>query len=255
MKHEYRDKIYVFVFKLRIKIIPSLKCSHCWYIIFIYVPPTCWSSTEKFVVFPIYIFMSVRTNIAMTWWFWPISKTASALNSRALCPESDKSIVFLLRVIKRNEAFWLYVKISMWVGECIFFNLKQYLWSWSVISLRIIRSPDVLRATAAFEMAVIFPMTSTLRKDCQSWYLNRWWRLHLMSMCRLNGRQEIMCVNWYFCYLGNDLSFLHIVVVFRLGSMKIHTLGSLCRCYLLQRFLFSWSVLTCKVHQQLCTQA
>ena len=87
-----------------------------------------------------------------------------------------------LRVIKRNEAFWLYVKISMWVGKCIFFNLKQYLRSWSVISLRIIRSPDVLRATAAFEMAVIFPMTSTLRKDCQSWYLNRWWRLHLMNI-------------------------------------------------------------------------
>ena len=34
----------------------------------------------------------------------------------------------------------------------------------------LIRSPDVLRTTAAFEMAMIFPMTSTFKKDkeCKS---------------------------------------------------------------------------------------
>ena len=114
--------------------------------------------------------MSVPTNIAMTWWFWPISKTASASNWRALCPESDKSIVFPLEVIKKakHEDYWKW-KYVCELGNAYFLKFGKYLWSWSVISLRIIRSPDVLRATAAFEMAVILPMTSAFQKDFKLW--------------------------------------------------------------------------------------
>jgi len=48
----------------------------------------------------------------------------------------------------------------MWVYLYVEVCIENYLWSSSFITLRIVKSPEALRTTAAFDTAAIFPITS-----------------------------------------------------------------------------------------------
>ena len=56
----------------------------------------------------------------------------------------------------------------MWVYLYVEVCIENYLWSSSFITLRIVTSPEALRTTAAFDTAVIFPITSVETYYCFS---------------------------------------------------------------------------------------
>ena len=114
----------------------------------------------------LYCFIKVPTKIAIMWFFCPILRTASPSNYKARMPDRDKSIVFPLHKICLILV-WMIIHGMEILDIKYWYRLKIYLRFWSFIILLIMRSPAVLRTTAGFDTAVIFPSTFEIIFICQ----------------------------------------------------------------------------------------